>query len=63
MCTQCIVYTRKKYRETEGIQDLGEVNTRPLVHGRMSEIEHRVHHDFGALGVMTEKDDHVIRKA
>ena len=63
MCTQCIVYTRKKYRETEGIQDLGEINTRPVVHGRMAEIESRVRHDVGGLGVSDSGIDKVIRKA
>lgn len=41
---------------------LGEVNTRPVVKGRMSEIEHRVHHNLSALGVAMGTDDHVIKR-
>jgi anaerobic ribonucleoside-triphosphate reductase len=53
---------------TEGLQIitrlcgyLGEINTRPVVKGRMNEIEHRVHHNLSQLGVAME-EKHVIKR-
>ena len=40
---------------------LSEINTRPVVKGRMEEIEHRVHHNMSELGVAM-KDKHVIKR-
>lgn len=40
---------------------LSEINTRPVVKGRMNEIEHRVHHNLSQLGVAME-DKHVIKR-
>lgn len=53
---------------TEGLQIvqrlcgyLGEINTRPVVKGRMKEMEHRVHHNLSQLGV-TMQAEHVIKR-